>query len=101
MNRRGIRSATGQALILVALAMPLFFSVVGLVIDGSNLMVHRRMMQNAADGASLAASQDLGPYLTQPLGVPTCDNSWSSEKNDASRRTIVSDIQTYSANNKG
>ena len=81
--------------------MPLFFSVVGLVIDGSNLMVHRRMMQNAADGAALAASQDLGPYLSQPLGVPTCDPSWSSEKNDVSRQTIVQDVETYSANNKG
>jgi hypothetical protein len=101
MNRRRLRCATGQALILVALAMPLFFSVVGLVIDGSNLMVHRRMMQNAADGAALAASQDLGPYLSQPLGVPTCDTSWSSEKNDVSRKTIVQDVETYSANNKG
>jgi hypothetical protein len=101
MSRRRFRCATGQALILVALAMPLFFSVVGLVIDGSNLMVHRRMMQNAADGAALAASQDLGPYLSQPLGVPTCDPSWSSEKNDLSRKTIVQDVETYSANNKG
>jgi hypothetical protein len=101
VRKKQLKTEVGQALILVALAMPLFFSVVGLVIDGSNLMVHRRMMQNAADGAALAASQDLGPYLSQPLGVPTCDPSWSSEKNDVSRQTIVQDVETYSANNKG
>jgi Putative Flp pilus-assembly TadE/G-like len=101
MSRRRLRCATGQALILVALAMPLFFSVVGLVIDGSNLMVHRRMMQNAADGAALAASQDLGPYLSQAILNPNCNGHWSIEASDPARTTLVSDIQTYSANNKG
>src|SRR5262245_25284573 len=99
MNRERIRSATGQALILVALAMPLFFSVVGFVIDGSNLMVHRRMMQNAADGASLAASQDLD--LTAATGSPTCNGTWNAQSTTPVRLTIVHDVQTYSANNKG
>jgi hypothetical protein len=101
MNRRRFRCATGQALILVALAMPLFFSVVGLVIDGSNLMVHRRMMQNAADGAALAASQDLGPYLSHAILNPNCNGHWNIEASDPARTTLVSDIQTYSAKNKG
>jgi hypothetical protein len=106
MSRRRFRSATGQALILVALAMPLFFSVVGLVIDGSNLMVHRRMMQNAADGAALAASQNLGPYLSQPILNPNCNGHWMVEKSQPPRQTgvpgsIVDVIETYSASNKG
>ena len=39
MSRRRFKSATGQALILVALAMPLFFSVVGLVIAFAESLV--------------------------------------------------------------
>jgi Putative Flp pilus-assembly TadE/G-like len=75
MRKRSVRSAAGQALILVALAMPLFFSVVGLVIDGSNLMVHRRSLQNAADAAALAAAQELpagGPCLGPDSTPGTC-----------------------------
>jgi Flp pilus assembly protein TadG len=46
-------------LVLVALAMPLVLALLALVVDGSNLMVHRRAIQNAADAAVLAAAQDL------------------------------------------
>jgi len=42
----------------VAVALPMFFSLVAVIIGGSNLMVHRRSIQNAADAAALA-----------PLGV--------------------------------
>ena len=59
-SKRQMRRQCGQALILVALAMPLFMSIAALVVDGTNLMVHRRQLQTAADGAALAASQDLG-----------------------------------------
>jgi hypothetical protein len=64
---RHLRSEIGQALILVALALPLFFSVVALVVDGSNLMAHKRSIQNAADAAALAASQEL------PVDGSVCD----------------------------
>jgi Flp pilus assembly protein TadG len=49
----------GQALIIITLAMPLFLSVVALVVDGSLLLVHRRSLQVAADAASLAAAQEI------------------------------------------
>jgi hypothetical protein len=49
----------GQTLIIFAIAMPLFLSLVALVADGSSLMVHRRSLQVAADAAALAVAQDL------------------------------------------
>jgi Flp pilus assembly protein TadG len=49
----------GQTLIIFAIAMPLFLSLVGLVVDGSSLMVHRRTLQVAADAAALAVAQSL------------------------------------------
>src|SRR5690242_56414 len=48
-----------QTMVLVALALPLFFAVIALVIDGSSLMAQRRTIQNAADASSLAAAQEL------------------------------------------
>jgi uncharacterized membrane protein len=43
----------------VALALPLFFAVVALVVDGSTLMAQKRSIQNAADASALAAAQEL------------------------------------------
>jgi hypothetical protein len=43
--------------------LPMFFGLVTLVVDGSNLMAKRRMAQNAADASALAVAQsiELGP----------------------------------------
>jgi hypothetical protein len=57
--RRQLNREIGQALVLVAIAMPLFFALLALVTDGSNLMVHKRSFQNAADAAALASSAEL------------------------------------------
>ena len=71
--------------------MPLLFAIVALVIDGSTLMAQRRMIQNAADAASLAGAQELpatGPCSsTGP--PPTCQD----------RLRAV--IEGYSAKNGG
>jgi hypothetical protein len=58
-RRQQLRLEVGQVLVVVALALPMFFSVCAFVVDGSNLMVHRRSIQNAADAAALAAAQEL------------------------------------------
>ncbi|HEY2938591.1 MAG TPA: pilus assembly protein TadG-related protein, partial [Gaiellaceae bacterium] len=63
---RGGRQS-GQTLIIFAIAMPLFLSLVALVADGSSLMVHRRSLQVAADAAALAVAQD--------LKNPACDSA--------------------------
>src|SRR5690349_10610974 len=70
-----ISGGKGQTLVIVALALPMFFAIVSLVIDGSTLMAKRRGMQNAADASSLAAAQELvpGAACTGPDTLPaTC-----------------------------
>jgi len=46
----------GQTVILVALALPLLIAIMMLVVDGANLFVQRRLVQNAADAGALAAA---------------------------------------------
>jgi hypothetical protein len=90
----------GQALVLVALAMPLFMSIAALVVDGTNLMVHRRQLQTAADGAALAAAQDLSGYLPiSPIGG-AC-STWGTQKTVEPRPTLVAAAEDYSNRNNG
>jgi Putative Flp pilus-assembly TadE/G-like len=56
-KRRG--GDRGQTLILIMLAMPLFFALMSLVVDGGNILVHKRNIQVAADAAALAISQNI------------------------------------------
>jgi Flp pilus assembly protein TadG len=55
-RRHRLRREDGQTLILVALAFPLLMTMMLLVVDGANLFVQRRMVQNAADAGALAAA---------------------------------------------
>jgi hypothetical protein len=66
---RGVRGEAGQALTLVALALPLFFTVAVFVVDGSQGFVFKRQMQTAADAASLAAVREVIPALD-----PSCSS---------------------------
>jgi hypothetical protein len=57
------------------LALPVFFSIVALVTDGSTLMAQRRSAQNAADAAALAAAQELAKAAAEVnacAGDPVC-----------------------------
>src|SRR5436190_14773369 len=77
-------SERGQALVLVALTLPLFFAIVALVVDGSTLMAKRRTVQNAADAAALAGSLELpasGPCL-----IGACQNKLRSVIADYSQK---------------
>jgi Flp pilus assembly protein TadG len=49
----------GQSLIIVALLSTLIFLIVGFGLDGGMLFMQRRLMQNTADAACLAASNSL------------------------------------------
>ena len=90
----------GQALVLVALAMPLFMSIAALVVDGTNLMVHRRQLQTAADGAALAAAQDLSGYLPISPSSGPCA-TWGPQKTVQPRPTLVAAAEDYSNRNNG
>jgi Putative Flp pilus-assembly TadE/G-like len=78
------RREDGQALIFVMLAMPILLAFAALVIDGGNLIVQKRLVQNAADSAALAAAQDLS-------GAGSCD--------DACRVKVSSTVGNYSSDN--
>jgi len=54
MNR-----ASGQSLAVVALFIGLVFAFMGLAIDGGMVYMQRRLMQNTADAACLAAANQL------------------------------------------
>jgi Flp pilus assembly protein TadG len=56
MHRRFVHYLRGQALPMMALFGVLIFGVVGLAIDGGLVYMQRRVMQNTADSACLAAA---------------------------------------------
>src|SRR5262249_47560517 len=101
VKKSDLRHQCGQALILVALAMPVFMSIAALVVDGTNLIVHRRQLQTPSDGAARAPSQELVPYLSTSPGSLTCDSSWTTQKTLQPRPKLVSVIQDYSSRNNG
>jgi hypothetical protein len=56
MRRRLVQNLRGQALPMMALFGVLIFGLVGFAIDGGLLYMQRRVMQNTADSACLAAA---------------------------------------------
>ena len=70
MKKLNLRHSSGQVLVMVALALPVFFGFTALVVDGSTLMVHKRSAQNAVDAVALALSQNI--QITG--GGGTCNN---------------------------
>jgi hypothetical protein len=67
------RRQRGQTLILVLVALPLFFALMSLVVDGGNVLVHKRNIQNAADAAALAIAQSVD------LANATCDSACTNQ----------------------
>ena len=53
------RAEQGQAIVWVAVMLPLFLSVVGLAIDGGVVFDARRELQNVADGAARAGAMQV------------------------------------------
>jgi Flp pilus assembly protein TadG len=84
LHNRGRREG-GQTLILVTLALPLFLALMSLVIDGGNILVHKRNIQVAADAAALAAARDLASRGAGPCDA-TCLASVQSSAEDYSHR---------------
>jgi hypothetical protein len=72
-----LRREDGQALILFAVVSPVLFAMMFLAVDGANLFVQRRTVQNAADAAALAIARvDLDPYGAGCLPSDTyCKNT--------------------------
>ena len=66
-DRFRLREDRGQTVIFVAAALPVLLAAGALVVDGSQLFVNKRFLQNAADAAALAAARDLS---TTACGAP-------------------------------
>ena len=92
------RRRLAQALIWFALVMPVFVSIAGLAIDGGVLLMSRRELQSAADGAARAGATRLDMQrlrdsagtdvqLDQPLAATTAQ-AYLNEVFATSRLTL-------------
>ena len=64
------RSRSGQAILIMALAMVAISGMLALAIDGGRLYFQRRLMQDAVDAGALAGAQDLVGTVSNPNGTP-------------------------------
>ena len=64
------RSRSGQAIVIMALAMVAICGMLALAIDAGRLYFQRRLMQDAVDAGALAGAQDLVGTITNPNGTP-------------------------------
>lgn len=53
------RPVKGQSILLVAVLLPLFFAIIGLVVDAGILFDERRELQNTADSAARAGAMEV------------------------------------------
>jgi hypothetical protein len=90
MKFRGTR---GQIVSLYAIALPAMLGVLALGLDGGKLFVLKIHVQNAADAAALASSQDVGPCSSG------CDTDPAQEA--IVRGVVEGDVNGYSSKNGG
>ena len=64
------RRSTGQAIVIMALAMVAICGMLALAIDAGRLYFQRRLMQDAVDAGALAGAQDLVGTPAIPNGRP-------------------------------
>src|SRR5437899_2468292 len=64
------RSRTGQAIVIMALAMVAICGMLALAIDAGRLYFQRRLMQDAVDSGALAGAQSLVGTVANPNGQP-------------------------------
>ena len=65
------RHRSGQAILIMALAMVAICGMLALAIDAGRLYFQRRLMQDAVDAGALAAAQDLVGTTSNPGGTPS------------------------------
>jgi Putative Flp pilus-assembly TadE/G-like len=59
---------SAQALVFVAIALPMFVAMTGLAIDGAVLLAQRRELQSAVDGAARAGATRVDMELLRASG---------------------------------
>ena len=70
MLTRMRRSRSGQAIVVMALAMVAICGMLALAIDAGRLYFQRRLMQDAVDAGALAGAQSLVGTTSNPNGQP-------------------------------
>lgn len=68
---RAVRGERGQVLVLIVLALPVFFALIALVSDGSSVFANKRSLQNVADASALAAVREFNSDLSVCGGPDT------------------------------
>src|SRR5690349_7692360 len=61
---------SGQAIVIMALAMVGICGMLALAIDAGRLYFQRRLMQDAVDAGAIAGAQDLVGTVANPNGLP-------------------------------
>jgi Flp pilus assembly protein TadG len=67
------RAQRAQALVWLAVAVPMFLAIAGLAIDGALLLTARRQLQSVADGAARAGATQLNQELLRGSGGSTVE----------------------------
>src|SRR2546421_5592782 len=70
MPARIRRRKSGQAIVIMALAMVAICGMLALAIDAGRLYFQRRLMQDAVDSGALAGAQSLVGTVANPNGQP-------------------------------
>ncbi|MBI3920403.1 MAG: Tad domain-containing protein [Armatimonadetes bacterium] len=73
---KAVRSQKGQTLPMVAFGLIVILSFAGLAIDGGNVYMQRRRMQNAADSGALAGARELALGATTNEAVRSAVESY-------------------------
>jgi hypothetical protein len=71
MERSWLRKQSGQAVVLVAVAVVVLTAILALALDGGGIYLDRRQVQNAADSAALAGAELL---MTVPPSLSSIHN---------------------------
>src|SRR6187200_2933830 len=75
MRPQNDRAQRGQIIPMFALALVTLVLAAGVVVDGGYAYAQRRLTQNAADFAAMAATRIIGQKLTgRPAGTGTAAN---------------------------
>ena len=96
-SRAGLRGSRGQVITLYAIALPVLLGFCALALDGGKLFVSKIHVQNAADAAALASSQDLGQGQCYLGPSASCDAATQL----AVRGQVSADVNSYSSQNGG
>jgi Flp pilus assembly protein TadG len=99
------RGRSGQAIVIMALAMVAICGMLALAIDTGRLYFQRRLMQDAVDAGSLAGAQSLVGTVSNPIGQPNyalyyaLDDTFSVFNQNPANNDPTSSFYTSPVNN--